>query len=305
MSEPREQHDLLTRYLLGVASDTERRAVEEQVFASDAELNVLLQAEDELIDDYVRGTLSPSDRRLFETNFLSTAKRKQRLEMVHSFVQVLAQMQSERRLSSESFGRSLPRQERGRVSRPVAPAEPYALAPFNKLLQWLDSNSERAAQKYEAIRKGLIRFFKSRGFNNAEELADHTFDRVASRLTQVIETYVGDPAPYFLGVAKNLIREVAAERQKAKVLEPVVSERSTGVSDREYSCLEKCLDQLSESDRDLILQLSAFDTQTKVNRYKELARSLGVSSNALRIQLHRIRQELEACVRACLNDKND
>jgi len=40
MPEAVNQHELLIRYLLGVVSDAERRAVEEQFFASDADLNV-------------------------------------------------------------------------------------------------------------------------------------------------------------------------------------------------------------------------------------------------------------------------
>src|SRR5262249_11936784 len=251
MTEAVNQHDLLIRYLLGVTSDTERRAVEEQFFASDADLNVLLQAEDELIDDYVRGTLSTSDRRLFESNFLCTHKRRQRLELVQSFVQVLAQTDSERSVSPESFGRSLLLQERG-TSPPITSSNQLTLASFTALLRWLDSDRERAAEKYETIRNRLITIFASRGFDNAEELADHTVDRVASRVAQLIETYVGDPAIYFLGVARAVMQQ--GLRRPAHDLMPAVIEGTENVSDETYSCLEKCLNQLSETNRDLILQ---------------------------------------------------
>jgi hypothetical protein len=56
------------------------------VLADDAGVDVLLQAEDELIDDYVRDVLSDSDRELFESHFLCTEERRQRLETVRSFV---------------------------------------------------------------------------------------------------------------------------------------------------------------------------------------------------------------------------
>src|SRR6185503_18912428 len=146
MGEAVNQYDLLIQYLLGVVADTERRAVEEQFFAPDADLNVLLQAEDELIDDYVRGTLSTSDRRLFESNFLCTKRRRQRLELVQSLVQVLAQTVSERSISSENSGLSLSFQEAVRSRRPQRPQQQLSLASFTDLLQWLDSDRERAAE---------------------------------------------------------------------------------------------------------------------------------------------------------------
>src|SRR5688572_16913144 len=130
MTEAVDQHDLLIRYLLGVVADTERRALEEQFFAPDADLNMLLQAEDELIDDYVRGTLSTSDRRLFESNFLCTTRRRQRLELVQSWVQVLAQTVSERSVSSENSGPSLSFQKAGRSRHPERSQQQLSLVSF-------------------------------------------------------------------------------------------------------------------------------------------------------------------------------
>jgi|ERR1700754_865926 len=278
MNELRVQRDVLFRYLLGVASDTERAAVEEQLFAADADLNVLLQAEDELIDDYVRGALSTSDRQLFESRFLCTNERKQRLETVQSFVQVLAQTHSERSVSSEGLDRS-----------------------FTALLRWLDTDREKAAEKYETIRNSLIRVFASRGFTDAEALADDTFDRVALRVAELVQTYVGDPARYFVGVARAVMLE--AQKRPAHALLPVVV-GNQDVSDQTYSCLEKCLDQLSETHRDLILQYYANEQRGKVAQRAELARRLGVSSKALQVEVYKMRRKLEACVRACLKSEN-
>jgi DNA-directed RNA polymerase specialized sigma24 family protein len=304
MPEASDQRDLLIRYLLGVASDTERLAIEEEVFAPDADFDVLLQAEDELIDDYVRGALSTSDRRLFESNFLCTEERRQRLEMVESFVQALAQTHSEKPVSSRrSFDRSLPLQERGRSIRPLISQTQLALASFNELLGWLDPDPERAAQKYEIIRSRLIRFFVMKGFNNAEELADTTFDRVASKVGQLVETYVGDPASYFLGVARFLILEV--QKSRTHELMPVMIAGNQDESDQTYSCLEKCVRQLSEADRDLILQFYQLKNRSKVAMRAELAQRLGLSSNALRVRAYRIRRELQTCVEACLKKEND
>lgn len=298
MTEPRDQHDLLFRYLLGAISDTERLAVEEQVFASDSDINVLLQAEDELIDDYVRGALSASDRQLFESKFLCTNERRQRLERVESFVQILAQMHSETSAHSESVDRSIPLRGRGGSSRRVASSNQILLAPFTALLQWLDSDQERAAEKYEAIRNSLIRVFTARGFTDAEGLADETFDRVASRMGQLVGDYVGDPARYVLGVARAVVRE--AQRSKIPVPVPAEILETKDMSDRMSSCLESCLDQLSDTKRDLILQFYATEKRNKKAMHAELAQRFGISSKALRVLAYNTRRQLETCVRECL-----
>ena len=47
------------------------------------------------------------------------------------------------------------------------------------LLEWLDPNLDLAGEKYEEIRRGLIKIFGYRGCSDAEGLADETINRVA------------------------------------------------------------------------------------------------------------------------------
>lgn len=311
MTEAVNQQEHLIRYLLGMASDTERRAVEEQFFVSDADLNVLLQAEDELIDDYVRGVLSASDRRLFENNFLCTEARKQRLETIKSLVEALAQAEyADASVESEDLWQSLRLEGRAAVdsyanSGQVAPSPtPLALDHaqewFANLLRWLDPDVERAAEKYETIRRRLIKLFAVRGSDNPEDLADKTIDRVASKSVQL--TSVRDPATYFYAVANKIWAQRA--RQKAHDPLMVAIAGSESVADQTYSCLEKCLEHLSESNRELILQYYKVEKESKIADRNKLAQSLGVSSNALRIRVARIRRTLEKCVRSCLREEN-
>ena len=313
MTEAVNQHHLLIRYLLGVAYDTERRVVEEQFFASDDDLHVLLQAEDELIDDYVRGGLSTSDRRLFESNFLCTKARKQRLETVKSLVEALTQTEyADTSLASE-LARSSPLRGRAPVesydNNQVAPSHGQLALNhaqeerwFGNLLRWLDPDIERAAEKYETIRRRLIKLFAVKGSDNPEELADETIYRVASRSAESIEPYVGDPAMYFYGVANKVW--TAGMRRQAHDSMVVAIVGTESVADQTYSCLEKCLEHLSESDRELILGYYKVEKESRTNRNK-LAESLGVSSSALRIRVARIRRVLENCVRSCLQEENN
>lgn len=76
-SEPDKK---LTRYLLGEFSEVDRADIEDRYLSEGDSFDELLVAEDELIDDYVRGKLSRKDGLLFEQNFLCTAARQERVK---------------------------------------------------------------------------------------------------------------------------------------------------------------------------------------------------------------------------------
>ena len=78
---------------------------------------------------------------------------------------------------------------------------------FDRLLDWLDADRERAGLAYEKIRRRLMAILASRGCLCAEELADETIDRVARRVNDIRDAYVGEKAIYFLGVMNNVHHE--------------------------------------------------------------------------------------------------
>ena len=83
---------------------------------------------------------------------------------------------------------------------------------FNELLAWLHPDSETAALRYETIRADLIRIFRWRGCSDPEGMADETIIRVTRKVGEMAASYVGSPAPYFFGVAKNLLHEYERRR---------------------------------------------------------------------------------------------
>ena len=58
---------------------------------------------------------------------------------------------------------------------------------FARLLLSLDVERERAGEKYEDLRRTLIRFFEWRGAPFPEEHADETFNRVERKLGAGVE----------------------------------------------------------------------------------------------------------------------
>jgi len=79
---------------------------------------------------------------------------------------------------------------------------------FDILLAQLDPDRERAGERYEAIRRKLVRLFEWRGCAAPEDLADETINRVARRLAEGVELRSADPYGYFCGVAHLLYKEV-------------------------------------------------------------------------------------------------
>lgn len=171
--------------------------------------------------------------------------------------------------------------------------------PFDDLLAWLDPDRDVAARKYETIRAGLIRIFVAKGFNDAEDLADEAISRVTNKEPELRNTYVGDPARYFYGVARNLILERYRPREIATdVSTTVASIKITHQSD-EYDCLMRCLQFLAREKRVMILDYHVYEGHDKIETHKTMAEELGISKGALRLRAHHIRAELEKCVLEC------
>lgn len=168
---------------------------------------------------------------------------------------------------------------------------------FDSLLSWLSNDREAAGTKYETIRGGLVRVFVSKGFNDAEDLADETINRVITRLADIRDTYAGEPTRYFHGVARNVLREQIRRKEFATDA-PVIWIDPQPTSE-ELECLERCLQMLPEPKRDLILDYYLYEGHEKIEQHKQMAAELAITEGALRVRVHHIRVRLEGCVREC------
>jgi DNA-directed RNA polymerase specialized sigma24 family protein len=173
-----------------------------------------------------------------------------------------------------------------------------AETPFDDLLTWLNPDRDLAAQKYETIRAGLIRIFVSKGFSNAEDMTDDTIDRVTKKCPEIRDGYVGEPARYFHGVARNVIREAHRPKEIATDLSLLAAIQITDQSE-EYECLKRCLKFLTPEKCDLILDYFVYDGHDKIEHHKTMARALGITVGALRGRAHHIKKDLKKCVRLC------
>jgi hypothetical protein len=77
---------LMVRYLLGELPESEVERLDEQSFTDDDFFRRLQTVENDLIDAYARGEMSPGEREQFERGFLTTPKRRERV----AFAEALA-----------------------------------------------------------------------------------------------------------------------------------------------------------------------------------------------------------------------
>lgn len=174
---------------------------------------------------------------------------------------------------------------------------------FDSLLTWLGNDRDVAGRKYETIRSGLVRIFVAKGFSSAEDLADETINRVMLRLPDIKANYTGEPACYFHGVARNIIRESNRRREVAAgVVDGSVEPKPE--RNEEHDCLKHCLDRLPASKRDLILDYYLYEGHQKVEYRKRMAGQLNISEGAIRSRAFQIRMSLENCMRECTLRKN-
>lgn len=178
-------------------------------------------------------------------------------------------------------------------------------AGFNKLLEALDLDRQRAAEQYEHLRRSLIRYFDWRGCVEAETHADETIDRVIRKLSEGPK--LDDLYTYALGVARNVARESIRAQQKEKALiglSPMNAWTVDEDSENRFDCFENCLERLPSAKREFIVAYYEGSKRAKIVNRQRLADKLGIPINRLRIQVHRIREKLEDCITHCLSSKN-
>ena len=208
----------------------------------------------------------------------------------------------------------------GRVTAAPREAEPPACkrewvlteGALDRLLKCLDADRDCAGQKYENIRQKLIRYFECRACLFPEEKADETINRVARRISEGKEIWTTDPAKYFYGVARNVLREYlsAPERRFAPIgwlqsashpyedsLKLEGLEYDRWLMEKRLELLEECIQELSRENREMIINYYKGEKGTKIKNRRELADYLGIQPDALRARVHRTREKLEKLVR--------
>ncbi len=178
---------------------------------------------------------------------------------------------------------------------------------FRALLAQLDADLDRAGEKYLLLRQKLAKFFERRGCHTPAEMVDETINRVARRLAEGKEILAGEPVRYFYGVARNVLREYRESRARQSCslddisqaehpchdpVEVLARAEFRDLYERRLEKLESCLAQLPPAHRDLLLRYYCGEQRERIDGRRELAARLGITLNALKIRVLRLRKSL-------------
>lgn len=94
MIEEKNENKLINRYLLGGLSEDELAQIEERYFADENFFAQILDAENSLVDSYVRGNFSAIERGNFEKQFLTTPQRRQKVKFAQSLRKAIVNSQT-------------------------------------------------------------------------------------------------------------------------------------------------------------------------------------------------------------------
>lgn len=180
---------------------------------------------------------------------------------------------------------------------------------FEKLLFSFDADQEKASERYEDIRRRLIRQFRASQSQIPEEQADEVFNRTARKIYE--EDFVLDkenPYPYFHQVARYILLEqqrhsrrrilglddLSASEEPFYNPEEVLARFSEKMRDEAgLNSLRECRRSLSRKELDI---LDRYDSAKGKHR-QELAKETGKTVNALKISINRIRKKLIDCAK--------
>ena len=177
---------------------------------------------------------------------------------------------------------------------------------FAKLLHRLGEDPEQAGEKYEDVRRTLMRFFEWRGASHADELTDETLNRIAGKLDEGVE--IKNIGAYCHEVGRLVFLESLRARERKGValdsieFEIAAEDKSDEEAEKErrMACLDECLGTLAPENRRLIIEYYKNDSGSGIEHRQTLAARLGLRRDALANRAQRLRDKLEQCVKRCV-----
>lgn len=181
---------------------------------------------------------------------------------------------------------------------------------FGRLLTWLDEGIDSHGERYLEMRRRLVSYFDRRNRPDADELADETLSRIGRTLEQDGHIETTPPARYCYVVARFvLLEDFRRERRHTRLDATWQVDRAGAAAaanadqaaerERRLDCLDRCLDELTGDQRQLIVEYYAEAQRERIERRRALAARLGITMNALAIRACRIRDTLQACIERC------
>jgi DNA-directed RNA polymerase specialized sigma24 family protein len=164
---------------------------------------------------------------------------------------------------------------------------------FEIFLQRLEPKLSDSKARYKNLRLKMTRFFEWKRCQDAEDLADETINRTMSFLILGKEIHAENPYSYIYGVANNIYKEYVRKQIKREKLIRDLPDRLAPAEDLQ-DCRIQCLQKLPPEKLKLLNQY-----YLNVEERDALPSELGLTVNALRLQIHRLKKELKLCHEEC------
>ncbi|HZR28716.1 MAG TPA: hypothetical protein VFA71_08035 [Terriglobales bacterium] len=170
-----------------------------------------------------------------------------------------------------------------------------------ELLAIFDSDSRKAEEKYVELYRKLVRYFEWNRTAEPEDLAQEALKRGFVRLQEGQKITVGDPAAYFFGIARNLVREGWSTRKPEPLPEHFEDQQAIPAQpsfrnlnpSEQAVFLTQCLRDLPGDEFEMLMAYVEGNGEA-------WGKKAGLEPGALRLRVHRLRKRLEklASIRA-------
>ena len=174
---------------------------------------------------------------------------------------------------------------------------------FKMLLTQLSSDQERAGELYLHMHGKLVRYFSWHACAHPEDLADEALDRVCRRLEEGEQ--IAQIISYILGVARRVLLEQRKSLLTAAALPDDRALHTPGQppgDELTMECLDACLECLPPESRALLVEYYSPEASARAWTRQSIADRMGLSLNALRNRVLRLRRNLETCIADCRNN---
>jgi len=151
--------------------------------------------------------------------------------------------------------------------------------------------------EFQALHVKLRRFFEWNRCSSPEDLAQDTVLRGLRRLAEGEENYAENPQSYFLGIARNVLREEWKKPRIEQAPEQDCPDRRDQLAALQWRILlRECLCRLTRRERDLIVGYI-------LDGAEDAAKQFGITQNAVRIRVSRIRDKIGRSLRGPMDSR--
>ncbi|HST23830.1 MAG TPA: hypothetical protein VLR90_22165 [Blastocatellia bacterium] len=168
---------------------------------------------------------------------------------------------------------------------------------FEALLLRLEPGCSDHEKRYKQLRLKMVKFFAWKRTEDPDGLADETISRAVKNLSEGEEIRADNPYSYIYAIAKHVFMEYLREKKKREIIVSDLTDHLRNYPEESQDCRKQCLQKLS-GDKLSLLQKYYMNEEPR----EMLAQSLKISLNALRLKVHRLKQELRTCEKDCFNN---